>query len=71
MKITSDMTRIRLATFQLEGESQVWWDWVKTSRDWEAMTWVDFRELFMRKIFPALARYAKAREFLGFRQGSD
>ena len=26
MEITSDVTRIRLATFQLEGESQVWWD---------------------------------------------
>ena len=26
MKITSDVTKIRLATFQLEGESQVWWD---------------------------------------------
>ena len=24
MKITSDVTRIRLAAFQLEGESQVW-----------------------------------------------
>ena len=24
MEITSDATRIRLATFQLEGESQVW-----------------------------------------------
>ena len=42
MKITSNVTRIHLATFQLEGESQVWWDWVKTSRDWEAMTWEDF-----------------------------
>ena len=31
--IISDVTRICLATFQLEGESQVWWDWVKTSRD--------------------------------------
>ena len=28
MKITSDATRIRLATFQLEGEAQVWWKWV-------------------------------------------
>ena len=26
MKITSDATRIRLAAFQLEGESQAWWD---------------------------------------------
>ena len=26
MEITFDATRIRLATFQLDGESQVWWD---------------------------------------------
>ena len=26
MEITSDATRGRLAAFQLEGESQVWWD---------------------------------------------
>ena len=26
MEITSDMTRIRLATFQLESEAQVWWN---------------------------------------------
>ena len=40
MEITSDLTRIRLAAFQLEGEAQVWWKWAKTSRDLEAMTWV-------------------------------
>ena len=70
MDITSDVAHICLATFQLEGESQVWWDWVKTSRDWEAMTWADFQELFMSKFFPASARYAKAREFLDLRQGN-
>ena len=43
---------------------------MKTSRDWEAMTWADFRELIMCKFFLASARYAKAREFLGLRQGS-
>ena len=26
IEITSDAMRIRLAAFQLEGESQVWWD---------------------------------------------
>ena len=26
LKITFDATKIRLAAFQLEGESQVWWD---------------------------------------------
>ena len=36
MEITSDTTRIRLAAFQLEGETQVWWNWAKTSRDLEA-----------------------------------
>ena len=35
----------------------------------EAMTWVDLRELFMSKFFPASARYVKAREFLDLQQG--
>ena len=51
MKITSDGTGIRLAAFQLEGESQEWWDWVKASRKLEAMTWEEFRKLFMGKYF--------------------
>ena len=64
MEITSDATRRRLVAFQLEGESQVWWDWVKASRNLEEMTWEEFRELFMGKYFPASTRHAKAREFL-------
>ena len=64
MEITSDATKIRLAEFQLEGESQVWWDLVETSRDIEATTWAKFHELFMGKYFPAIARHAKAQEFL-------
>ena len=70
MEITSDTTRIRLAAFQLEGESEVWWDWVKVSRDVETMTWEEFRELFMNKFFPASARHVKAREFLELKQGN-
>ena len=70
MDITSDAAKIRLAAFQLEGESQVWWDWVKTSRDLEAMTWAEFHGLFMSKYFPATARHAKAQEFLELRQGT-
>ena len=42
IEITSDTTRNRLVAFQLEGEAQVWWRWVRTSRDLEAMTWVEF-----------------------------
>ena len=61
MEITSDTTRIRLAAFQLEGEAQVWSNWVKTSRDLEVMTWAEFYELFMGKYFSAIARHAKAK----------
>ena len=62
MEITSDMTRIRLAAFQLEGEAQVWWNSAKTSRDLEVMTWAKFQESFMGKYFPDTARHAKAQD---------
>ena len=64
MEITSYTTRIRLDAFQLESEAQVWWNWAKTSRDLEAMTWKDSQELFMGKYFPDTARHAKAQEFI-------
>ena len=70
MKIASDTTRIRLAAFQLEGEAQVWWNWAKTSRDLEAMTWAEFHDLCMGKYFPDTARHAKAQEFLKLKQGT-
>ena len=70
MEITSNVTRIRLAAFQLEGEAQVWWKWARTSRDLEAMTWAKFQELFMGKYFPDTARHAKAQEFLELTQGA-
>ena len=70
MQITSDATLIRLATFQLEGESQVWWDWVRASRDLEVMAWEEFHGLCMEKYFLASARHVKAQEFLELRQGT-
>ena len=70
MEITSDMTRIRLAAFQLEGEAQVWWNWAKTSRDLEAMTWAEFHDLFIGKYFPDTTRHVKAQEFLELKQGT-
>ena len=70
IEITFDATRIKLATFRVEGESRIWWDWVRALRDTETMTWGEFRELFMGKFFPASIRHAKAREFLELNQGS-
>ena len=68
VEISSYMTRIRLAVFQLEGEAQVWWNWAKTSRDLEAMTWAEFQELFMGTYFSDTACHAKAQEFLELKQ---
>ena len=34
------------------------------------MTWGEFRELFMGKLFPASTRHTKAREFLELKQGN-
>ena len=42
----------------------MWWNWAKTSRDLEAMTWAEFQELFMGKYFSDTVRHAKAQEFL-------
>ena len=70
MDITSDAAKIRLVAFKLKGESQVWSDWVKTSRDLKAMTWAEFHGLFMRKYFLTTARLAKAQEFLELRHGT-
>ena len=38
MEIISDATKIKLVTFQLEGESQGRWDWIKASIDLKEMT---------------------------------
>ena len=70
MEITSDTTKIILAAFQLEGEAQVWWNWAKTSRGLDAMTWAAFHELFMGKYFSANAKLAKAQEFLELKHGA-
>ena len=70
LEITSDATRIKLASFKPEGESQVSWDLVKASKVIEAMNWAEVHELFMRKYFPTTARHAKAQEFLDLKQGT-
>ena len=70
MEITSEVTRIRLAAFQLEGEAQVWWKWARTSRDLEAMKWAEFQELLMGTYFPVTVRHTEAQEFLELKQGA-
>ena len=70
MEIISYATKVKVATFQLEGESQVWWDWIKALSDLEEMTWEELCGLFMEKYFLASTRHAKAQKFLELRQGT-
>ena len=71
MEITSNATKVKLATFQLKGESHVWWwDWIKALRELKAMTWEELCGLFMEKYFPTSAQHEKDREFLELRQGT-
>ena len=58
MEITSNAVKIRLAAFSLEGESQVWWDWMETSRDLKAMSRVQWA--LYEKVFSSTTRHAKA-----------
>ena len=48
----------------------MWWNWAKSSRDLEAMIWLEFHDLFIGKYFPATTRHAKAQEFLELKQGA-
>ena len=48
----------------------MWWNWAKTSRDLEAMTWTEFHDLFMGKYFSDTTRHEKAQEFLALKQGT-
>ena len=43
---------------------------MKTYRDLEVMTWVEFHDLFMGKYFSPTTRHAKAQEFLELKQGA-
>ena len=60
----------KVSCVPIRGEAQVWWRWVRTSRNLEVMTWVEFQELFMGKYFPETARHEKAQEFLELKQGA-
>ena len=48
----------------------MWWNWAKTSRDLEVMTWAEFQELFMGKYFLDTTRHTEAQEFLELKQGT-
>ncbi|XP_028098457.1 uncharacterized protein LOC114298150 [Camellia sinensis] len=63
MGIVKHTDKIALAVYQLEGETDHWWTLINESRDITTMTWVQFKESFLRKYFPHIVRQERIREF--------
>ncbi|XP_028066267.1 uncharacterized protein LOC114269198 [Camellia sinensis] len=70
MGIVEHTDKIALAVYQLEGEADHWWTLIKESRDITTMTWVQFKESFLRKYFPHTVRQERIREFQLLEQGT-
>ncbi|XP_058219911.1 uncharacterized protein LOC131330379 [Rhododendron vialii] len=63
LNVTNAGDRIALATFQMQGEADHWWDLIKTTHNLTTMTWRMFENLFLEKYFQAMAQ-----EFMDLKQ---
>ncbi|XP_058211484.1 uncharacterized protein LOC131323652 [Rhododendron vialii] len=70
LNVTSAGDRIALATFQMQGEADHWWDLIKTTHNLTTMTWQMFENRFLEKYFPAPVKQAMAQEFMDLKQRS-
>ncbi|XP_058216870.1 uncharacterized protein LOC131327753 [Rhododendron vialii] len=70
LNVTNAGDCIALATFQMQGEADHWWDLIKTTHDLTTMTWPMFENLFLEKYFPAPVKQAMAQEFIDLKQRS-
>jgi len=72
MTVTNDEQKVRLGTHMLAEEAEYWW--INTKRRIEAsgdaITWVRFKNEFLKKYFPEDLRNKKEVEFLNLKQGS-
>ena len=63
----SDIYKVRLATYQIEGDALSWWKVYKDSKvgnGWVAtLSWSDFREIFFFQYFPLFEKEKFEREF--------
>jgi len=70
--VTNDDQKVRLATHMLAEEAEYWW--TSTKRRIEAsgdvITWVRFKNEFLKKYFSEDLRNKKEAEFLNLKQGS-
>ena len=65
MEVTDDATRIRLATFMLDGRAAKWWQDLGPRR---AVTWDEFKNELTLSVLPRSVRDKKADQFSEFEQ---
>ncbi|XP_052177504.1 uncharacterized protein LOC127791561 [Diospyros lotus] len=66
-----DARKVACATFMLQHGARHWWDSTSRSRPQGHMwTWEEFKELFLKKYYPANIRNQKETEFIVLKQGS-
>jgi len=70
--VTNDDQKVRLATHILAEEAEYWWTSTKRriEASGDAITWVRFKNEFLKKYFPKDMRNKKEAEFLNLKQGS-
>ncbi|XP_028103744.1 uncharacterized protein LOC114302865 [Camellia sinensis] len=66
LRVEDEGLRVSLATFQLTGDANYWWKYVKGT---VGATWVVFTKAFLAKYFPSSARERLREQFVELRQG--
>ncbi|XP_058198469.1 uncharacterized protein LOC131313992 [Rhododendron vialii] len=70
MGVQQGADQVALATYQLEGEADYWWEATKNTVNLATITWTQFEEIFLEKYFPTPIKDQMAQEFLALRQGA-
>ncbi|XP_058189315.1 uncharacterized protein LOC131306903 [Rhododendron vialii] len=70
LDIQEASNRIALATYQMQGEAQHWWNLMKNTNDVGTMTWERFEKIFLDKYFPTPVKQALALEFMNLEHGT-
>ncbi|XP_060961841.1 uncharacterized protein LOC133032040 [Cannabis sativa] len=61
--------RVNCAAFMLQDHARVWWDIVGQTRDVNAMTWDEFKNLFEEKFYNIAVRTSHMEDFVKLTQG--
>ena len=63
MRLLDDATKVMLATFQLKGPAQFWWESVQNVRGTN-ISWELFTQLFLEQYFSAVEKRKRKQKFI-------